>query len=291
MMIRKFYRSLHVSSTTIRLNQNILFKKDSFSFINLSKVKPNLIIIGSQKCGTTSLHNYLNEHPDIFMSSPMKEPGYFIFEEWAKSYWSEKNIVIKNKKEMLVKHMLIGYSGQKYFGESSTYYTQNQREQLYQIPKQIKYEVQSPKLIFVIRNPLERLVSVYYHVLKYNNYQGSFEEMLASSDSYYNTSLYYTRLKGYLEVFDKKDILILRFEDLIQNPQALISSVYNFLKLEDFHHKEFKQFNTTSPKQKVKFTAESFANVIDGFKKEKKRLETEFNMNLDWDLSKDNWVE
>ena len=40
---------------------------------------PNFLVIGAAKSGTTSLHEYLNEHPDVFMS-PIKEPGFFAFE-------------------------------------------------------------------------------------------------------------------------------------------------------------------------------------------------------------------
>ena len=41
---------------------------------------PNLLIVGAAKSGTTSLHNYLNQHPDVFMCSP-KEPHFLINKE------------------------------------------------------------------------------------------------------------------------------------------------------------------------------------------------------------------
>ena len=82
-MLKKFYRTIHVSRDIVKINKRFLFDKKRFRFLDLSKVKPNLIILGSQKCGTTSLHNYLNEHPDIFMSTPIKEPGYYMFDNWS----------------------------------------------------------------------------------------------------------------------------------------------------------------------------------------------------------------
>lgn len=46
---------------------------------------PNLFIVGAMKSGTTTLHNYLNMHPDIFMSQKPKEPQYFVQElNWSK---------------------------------------------------------------------------------------------------------------------------------------------------------------------------------------------------------------
>lgn len=92
-------------------NRYLLFQKNAI-ITDLTKVKPNLLILGSQKCGTTSLHNYLNKHPDIFMSSPMKEPGYFIYDEWMREHWSSQNLKISNKQELLLSFMLKTYKGE-----------------------------------------------------------------------------------------------------------------------------------------------------------------------------------
>lgn len=289
-LFKAFYRNLHVTPTVLRLNKRFLLRKDNLSLINLSNVKPNLIIIGSQKCGTTSLHNHLNAHPDIFMSSPMKEPGYFIFEEWAKNYWSNKNIKIKNKRDLLLDHMLQGYAGQKYFGESSTYYTQDQREINFKIPQKIKKGIKSPKLIYIIRNPLERIISVYYHLIKYNNYKGSLDDMLIGDESYLKTSLYASRLDAYVKEFNKDNMLILRFEDLLESPQKLMSTIYKFLDLEDYLHEEFKKFNVTSPSEKIKFSKNAYDLVINSFIQDKSDLELSFNIQLDWNLKEAQWV-
>ena len=90
--LRALYREAQLTKSILKINKRYLYDKSKNRVIDLSKIKPNLIIIGSQKCGATSLHNHLNQHPDIFMSSPMKEPGYFIFNEWDKSYWANRNI-------------------------------------------------------------------------------------------------------------------------------------------------------------------------------------------------------
>lgn len=289
-MLKKFYRTIHVSRDIVKINKRFLFDKKRFRFLDLSKVKPNLIILGSQKCGTTSLHNYLNEHPDIFMSTPIKEPGYYMFDNWSKNYWNTKGVNVKTKQELLIEHMLKGYAGQPYFGESSTYYTQDEREIQYQIPEHIINEIGIPKFIYIIRNPLERLVSVFYHIKKFNGYKESFEHMLSSDKSYLNTSLYFSRLKAYVDVFGKENIKLVFFQDLVKQPHLLMSEIYNFLELGDYQHSGFKRFNNTSPKQKVKFTTISFQAIIGPIKKEKILLEKQFNLNLDWNLAKEDWV-
>ena len=63
--------------------------------------KLDFIIIGAQKSGTTSLHNYLDKHPDIFMSKPFKEPRYFMPFSFVKKYYKEQKnpIYLKSKND------------------------------------------------------------------------------------------------------------------------------------------------------------------------------------------------
>ena len=53
---------------------------------------PNFVIIGAQKSGTTSLYEYLRAHPDVFMSSPLKEPGYFLGPDVVPQFWKRRGI-------------------------------------------------------------------------------------------------------------------------------------------------------------------------------------------------------
>jgi hypothetical protein len=289
-MLKKLWQARHLTKQVLRINKRFSFNKQTRTLIDLYRVKPNLIILGSQKCGTTSLHVYLGKHPDIFMSSPFKEPGYFIFEQWAKSYWEGKGIKIKSKKELIRDYMLKGYAGQKYFGDSSTYYTQNHRERMYDIPQAIKNETKSPKFLYLIRNPFDRLISIYYHQVKYNGFQGSMEALLSESDSYVNTTLYYSRLEYYLSVFEKKDFLILQFEELIREPQQIMSSIYQFLGLPDLLHEEFKQHNKTSPASRAKIPIQVFRQCLPLFEREKELLEKNFGMKINWDLKPESWT-
>ena len=104
--------------------------------------------------------------------------------------------------------------------------------------------------------------------------------------------LYYNRLQSFLQVFYKSDIHVVKFEDLVQNPQDLMSSIYAFLNVNDFKHASFKRLNTTSPKkEKVRFSESKYYELIDVILKQKKLLETHFNLTLDWDLDKCSWVE
>ena len=82
---------------------------------------PNLLIIGAMKCGTTSLHNYLNLHPEIYMQQE-KELDYFIEKKnykkglnWYKSKFNSKNSKILGESSLIIQNILYLRMYQKYF--------------------------------------------------------------------------------------------------------------------------------------------------------------------------------
>ena len=83
----KIWKKRHISKNNLYLFNGYYLDRSKFK---IKRIKINLFILGAQKCATTSLHNYLCSHPSIFMSNPIKEPGYFIFHEHM-----EKNFIKK----------------------------------------------------------------------------------------------------------------------------------------------------------------------------------------------------
>ncbi len=80
------------------------------------------------------------------MSSPLKEPGYFIFKEWAKYYWREKGQHFETKNILKQNGMLTdAVTNQRYFGDSSTHYTIGDRVKNIDITKVIKIKSQKRK--------------------------------------------------------------------------------------------------------------------------------------------------
>lgn len=124
---------------------------------------PNLIIIGAMKSGTTSLHHYLNLHPEICMSR-QKELNFFIEErnwsrgiQWYKSHFEAEA---------------------KIYGESSPNYT------MYPIwksvPERMFSVIPETKLIYIIRNPIEQIISHYVHKYAVGKENRSIEQALAN---------------------------------------------------------------------------------------------------------------
>lgn len=288
-VFKKKYRRLHISKHWLRINSVWRFNKKSRKLICVKNRRPNLVIVGSQKCGTTSLFHYLQKHPQIAPSDPFKEPGYFMFEEWAKKYWSKKNkIKIENKKELLEKYMFKSLTDESYFMDASTYYTQDTNEIKYNVPENIFKESPDCKIIYIIRNPFQRLISVYYHQKRGGD--ASNLESISNNSYYINTCLYYDRIKSFIDKFGKKQVHILSMEDLVNNGNSELDKIYQFLGLEMPEKTELKIHNKTSSNQQMKFDIETYNYLYPLFLKQQQLLQNQCGIEVNWNLNKEYWV-
>lgn len=184
---------------------------------------PNLIIIGAMKCGTSALHHYLSLHPEISMSKE-KELNFFIHERnWARGLtWYESNFT----------------GDAKIYGESSPDYTNYPFHS--GVPARMHSIIPEAKLIYMVRDPIERIISQYMH----NRWSGletrSISEALRGADGvpleetrYIRRSKYYMQLEQYLEYFPIANILILSQEELFQRRQRTLQKVFQFLGVDD----------------------------------------------------------
>ena len=110
-------------------------------------ILPNLIIVGAAKSGTTSLHNYLNQHPDVFMCDP-KEPHFLINKEIGL-----KRIPIAISDINDYEKLFLGYSDIRYRGESSVMYLMYPE---IVIPKIKSLLGEETRIIIMLRNPVDR---------------------------------------------------------------------------------------------------------------------------------------
>jgi hypothetical protein len=182
-------------------------------------VKPNLFIIGAMKSGTTSLHEYLDTHPQIAMSE-VKEPGYFVEElglpkgeKWYLSQWEPG-------------------ARYRYRGESSTHYT---KLPIFQgVPERLFRFNPEARLIYIMRNPFDRVVSHYWHAVRDLFHGGELRPLLKAvqeDPGYLAFSDYAMQLEPYFERFGRDAVLTLTFEALIEDPQREIDRIYRWLGL------------------------------------------------------------
>ena len=198
----------------------------------MSNILPNLLIIGAAKSGTTSLHNYLNQHPDIFMSSP-KEPHFLINKEIGVQRIPNAVVELGDYKKLF-----LGYRNKKYRGESSVMYLSFPEFTIRNIQKYLSEDI---KIIIMLRNPVERAYSGYQHVKRYNVMENlSFEEALKTAENRYKNTYDMTPASRYLElglyseqvkVFSEsfKNIHIIIYDDYKINFKVELDKVFNFL--------------------------------------------------------------
>lgn len=187
-------------------------------------IKDFVIIIGAMKAGTTALFDLVSQHPAIAPCTP-KEPGFFAFEDiFAKGFdWYEG---------------LFNFNPEHHhYGlEASTDYTKYPHcsgvlERMLQSGRRFK-------LVYIVRDPLRRIESHARHV------QGARKELgqLVSprtdhsldagiSDVSMDTARYAMQLDQYKVFYDRGDLLILPFEDMIAEPDVAASRVFEFLDL------------------------------------------------------------
>lgn len=194
---------------------------------------PNLVVLGSQKSGTTTLHTLLAAHPDIFMSSPVKEAHYFYPEEMLAAYAANKGYAVANRRdEYAMRNMLNGYNGERYFGESCPNYTFANSAQKRRIPQNMAALAPDLRFIFIMRNPIERIVSTYFHWRRHSKSDATFQEFMAERGSLaVETSLYWKQLSNYFAVFPKERFHLVAFDEFVSDQNLECRKIFSFLNL------------------------------------------------------------
>ena len=196
---------------------------------------PNLFIVGAAKSGTTSLHNYLNQHPDVFMCTP-KEPHFLINNEIGKD-----RIPIGISSENEYRNLFIEGKGEKYRGESSVMYLMFPEIVIPKINQQYGEEC---KIIIMLRNPIERAYSGFQHVKRYNvkedctdfksawniSEERYFSKLdMTPASRYKELGMYHKQVKSYLNGI--KNVHIIIYDDYQNDSQKEMKKVFDFLGL------------------------------------------------------------
>jgi Sulfotransferase domain len=194
---------------------------------------PNVIIIGAMKCGTTSLHNYLDAHPQISMSEG-KELNFFYRED----RWKEQGIAWYRRQfdpDVPVR------------GESSVNYTKNLRASRISSTR-MREVIPDAKLIYIVRHPIERAVSHYLHTRAAGNEERTLSEALGDfNEQYVTRSLYYANLRPFLKQFPRENLLVVPQEGLLSRRSEVLWLIFSFLGVDpDVAAPEFSMMWETS---------------------------------------------
>lgn len=184
-------------------------------------MRVNLFLVGSPKCGTSTLHDYLSCYfPAVFMA-PAKETFYFVKER----AWDDLRL---NRLDYYHQTYFSGRPpGCSYIGESSTHYTMQPMEP--NVAPRIKLYNPDAKIIYIVRNPVDRAISNYWHSVAHYVEARSMLDAFKADPQYIKTGDYLYQITPYFDCFPASHIRILLFDDLISSPVQLLRSLSAWL--------------------------------------------------------------
>jgi hypothetical protein len=206
--------------------------------------KPNFLVIGAMKSGTTSLHHYLRLHPEIQVP-PVKEPNYFSGPPGDHPYPTGSKRV-----KTLTQYEELFDAAAVVRGEASPNYAVY--PQRTGVPERIKETIPEAKLIYLVRDPVKRAVAQYKLHVSTVGERRSLEDALGDlSDpvsTYTCPGFYAMQLDQYLEHFSEERILVVDQADLLRERVTTLRRIFSFLGVEpDFESPEFaEEMNTAS---------------------------------------------
>lgn len=209
------------------------------------RAKPDFLIVGAQKAGTSLLFYYVSQHRDV--RRPIrKEIHYFDLKPHWGDLWYRTHFPHRD--------------GTFLTGEASPYYLYHPL-----VPARIQRSYPDAKIIILLRHPVRRAVSQYGHSRRFGyedlDIDAAFaaeEERLAGArdvvmsgvnslthqqHSYKNRSMYADQVERYLALFDRRQIFVAATETLLAEPESVMSDLFAFLDLKPFPDIDYEKRN------------------------------------------------
>jgi len=193
-----------------------------------TNICPSFIGIGAQKCATTWLYDLLELHPSVGLS-PLKEIHFFSQYygyglQWYRSHFADVDSQLP----------VIGEFSTSYFCDHET-------------PRRIKECYPDAKLVLMLRDPIERLISNHKHEVRIEHVTGpdfSVEAGIDNNPTYIEQGLYATHLERWLEFFKSEQIHVVLFDQLKNDQAAVERELYSFLGIDQLsNHKLLSKSN------------------------------------------------
>lgn len=268
-----------------------IYRKTTFPL----RLLPDFLVIGAQKGGTTSLYNYLIEHPGIVPA--FTKEVHFFDKDYSKGLaWYRANFPT-----YLEKYYLERFHRQKCItGEATPYYLFHPRA-----PHRVAKTLPMAKFIVLLRNPVDRAYSQYAHQVRQGYETLSFEDALAEEEkrttkerenllkderyfsfndkhyTYLSRGKYIDQLKVWMELFPREQFLILKSENFYSDPESTLKKTFGFLDLPAVElQKEYTPFNNGTYSKMEPATRK---RLIAYFEPYNTHLYEYLGVNFDWD--------
>ena len=180
---------------------------------------PDFVVIGAMKSATSTLVHWFRARSDVHMARP-KETNYFAFpNSWDQGIdWYSDHFAEATKSQLA--------------GEASVSYTSPQYAEI--AAERMAETVPKARLIYIVREPIERLRSHYRQEGQRHRETRSLVECLAEpGNTYLGHSMYHARLEPYLRLFPREQVLVIRFDDLVETPHPAWAQAQRFLGLSE----------------------------------------------------------
>lgn len=175
---------------------------------------PNFICVGPGRSGTSWLYEVLLEHPEVCMARDIKETNFFNYDYEKGIEWYEKYF----------NHCKYGNA----IGEISNIYINKPC-----LAEKIAKNIPNCKIIICLRNPYERIQSVYSYHLRNGTIKCDFDEAIDKLPEIIYENCYYKLIKPYFNNFPKNNIFFMHYEYLKNDPLYLCKSLFNFIGVDD----------------------------------------------------------
>jgi Sulfotransferase family len=204
---------------------------------------PNFLIIGAHKAGTSSLHRYLQQHPEVFLPT-LKEPRFFSYDpdgadvEPSPYAWGPRVHPITTWSEYL--DLFSPVTTEKAIGEASPCYLNHPR-----CPVRIKQALPDVRLIVSLRDPADRAYSGYLMAVRDTGETRPFSDIIGGPRTAWHDHLaYYHSCRRYLECFPRGRLKFVRAETLNSQPAKVLKDICSFLEIDPgFEPDTSTQFN------------------------------------------------
>ena len=239
-----------------RFTAKLIFKTSELT--SRFRLLPSFIIIGAQKCGTSSLYHYLVKHPSIFPAR-RKEIHFFDEESFSKGIrWYKAHFALSAYARLWSRRI----EAKVITGEASPYYLAFPAA-----PERIATVLPNVKLIVMLRNPTDRAFSHYHHQVRHGREPLSFEKAIEAegkriegeekkmfmNNNYYSYNfwafsylargVYINQLENWMRFFHRQQILVIKSEDFFSTPEKELRRSFEFLGLPDVELGSYPKVN------------------------------------------------
>jgi hypothetical protein len=200
---------------------------------------PTFLVLGAAKAGTTALYEYLKQHPQVYMS-PTKETNFFALEGEALDFRGPGDAETINRFSVTSlaadREQFRGVGGEVAIGEASPLYLYSPRA-----VGRVRQHLPQAKVIAILRHPVERAYSSFLHLVRdgrepVTDFARALECEGARIRAHWEHIWHYTalgfyaaQLQRYYDVFDREQIRVYRYEDLLADPAGLLRDLYAFI--------------------------------------------------------------